>query len=65
MYSKLSTVLKYINGRIRDSFTFAENKLNSDLQTVELQFPPITKKQTLQFKTHKKCTSSGLKTSFP
>lgn len=44
MYTKLSTVLKYINGRIRDSFTFAENKLNSDLQTVELQFPPITKK---------------------
>lgn len=60
MYSKLSTVLKYINGKVRDSFTFAEN-----LQTVELQFPPITKKQTLQFKTHKKCTSSGLKTSFP
>lgn len=25
MYSKLSTVLKYINGKVRDSFTFAEN----------------------------------------
>lgn len=25
MYTKLSTVLKYINGKVRDSFTFAEN----------------------------------------
>lgn len=66
MYSKLSTVLKYINGK----FTFAEN-----LQFYEDKFgltnrratvpPNYKKKKNLQFKTHKKCISSGLKTSFP
>lgn len=51
MYSKLSTVLKYINGKVRDSFTLVKicsfTKINSDWQIVELQFPPITKKTKL------------------
>lgn len=39
MYSKLSTVLKYINGKVRDSFTF-EFRLTNRRATV----PPNYKK---------------------
>lgn len=52
MYSKLSTVLKYINGKVRDSFTFAEN-----LQFYEDKFGLTNRRATVppNYKKNKTC----------